>query len=900
MRQIMSWTENTYANFAASWRQASSKKKALMYVAVYTIVFLTAFLIAYSPFLLSGKTFIWQFDGRTQHFPYMVYIGKTLRRIVLNLMNGQFVIPQFDLNIGPGDDVIGFLSSQGQTDPLLLLSAFVPVRYSEYLYDFLVFFRVYLAGLTFSFLCFYFGKRAMHTLIGSVVYCFSGYAIYCSVRHPHFINPMISLPLLIVGTDKILKKEKPYLFILAMCYAALCGFYHLYMMTIILAVYALVRFFDLHKENRPKEFLTISGGGMSAYLLGIGLAAVIFLPAVAEFLNAGRAGFSNYNGAYSLQYYGGRVRGLFSPPGTWDTPALAVIVLFAFCVLAFSKGRRTLKILIVTALAVLLTSLGGLVMGGFQYSSNRWTFGLALVAAYAVANTLPDMLNLSRKQQKMFLAVFVAYALMCAVLELMKAKLLGKVIVYAPFLAVFLISTLLVFTKCGTMSRGIRECMCLMLVIVNVGVNGIYKFAPDQGNYVGEFQKSRYEVKRLESAVERELEPYLSNAPKGRGDGTEFSVNTSMVWQIPGLLSFTSILNRNFIEFLNRLENCGNWMNFYIYSTDQRAAANTLLSVKYQVESEDRAGYVPYGYRQIQKTEKGNLIYENNYALPWGYTYDRAISYDQVDDLNGVMKQEVMLQAIALDEEQAGINLNTLQFDEKRLPYKVICKDCTWKDGKLIVSKANADVMLRFSMPKNVEGYVRLKGFDINDSGISDFYFRVKCEDVVKTASAASHLFTWYYGRENYLFNLGYSERERNSLTITFPVKGTFKLKDIELIALPMDNYPARVEALRAEPLKNIRWGTNTLTGTVDLSKDKILCVSVPYSKGWSATVDGQKADILRGNYMFLALPLKAGHHDIVFSYCTPGLKLGAVISALSAALVAGMFMRDRRRRKAQ
>lgn len=271
MRQIMSWTENAYENFAASWRQASPKKKALMYLGVYTIVFLTAFLIAYSPFLLGGKSFVLINDGRNQYFRYLVYIGTTLRRIAQNLLNGKFAVPLFDINIGAGADVIGFLSSQGQTDPLLLLSAFVPVSCSEYLYDFLVIFRVYLAGLTFSFLCFYFGKRAMHTLIGSVVYCFSGYAILCSMPNPHFINPMISLPLLIVGTDKILKKEKPYLFIFAMCYAALCGFYHLYMMTIILAVYALVRFFDLHKENRPKEFLMISGGVCRHIFSGSGL-----------------------------------------------------------------------------------------------------------------------------------------------------------------------------------------------------------------------------------------------------------------------------------------------------------------------------------------------------------------------------------------------------------------------------------------------------------------------------------------------------------------------------------------------------------------------------------------------------------------------------------------------------
>ena len=156
----------------------------------------------------------------------------------------------------------------------------------------------------------------------------------------------------------------------------------------------------------------------------------------------------------------------------------------------------------------------------------------------------------------------------------------------------------------------------------------------------------------------------------------------------------------------------------------------------------------------------------------------------------------------------------------------------------------------------------------------------------------------YYEGQEDYLINLGYSEQERTSLTITLTNRGTSQLEDIELYALPMDSYPERVEALRAEPMENIHWGTNSLTGTVDLSRDKILCVSVPYSKGWTATVDGEKAEILKGNYMFMCLPLTEGHHDIEFHYCSPGIRLGAAMSAVSLCIVVGMLVCDRRKKR--
>ena len=68
--------------------------------------------------------------------------------------------------------------------------------------------------------------------------------------------------------------------------------------------------------------------------------------------------------------------------------------------------------------------------------------------------------------------------------------------------------------------------------------------------------------------------------------------------------------------------------------------------------------------------------------------------------------------------------------------------------------------------------------------------------------------------------------------------------------------------------------------------RNKILCLSIPYSKGWTAKVDGQKTRLLKGNYAFIALPLEAGHHDIVFTYFTPGLKVGLGCFAISFIVV--------------
>ena len=116
------------------------------------------------------------------------------------------------MTLGYGGDILTTLNYYSFGDPLDLLSILVPYRYTEYLYSFLVIFRIYLSGLSFSYYCKTHGHEGMHVLIGSIMYSFCGYTIIFATRHPFFINPMIYLPLLLVGIDQMLENKKSVLF----------------------------------------------------------------------------------------------------------------------------------------------------------------------------------------------------------------------------------------------------------------------------------------------------------------------------------------------------------------------------------------------------------------------------------------------------------------------------------------------------------------------------------------------------------------------------------------------------------------------------------------------------------------------------------------------------------------
>ncbi|HEX7594627.1 MAG TPA: YfhO family protein, partial [Anaerolineae bacterium] len=63
---------------------------------------------------------------------------------------------------------------------------------------------------------------------------------------------------------------------------------------------------------------------------------------------------------------------------------------------------------------------------------------------------------------------------------------------------------------------------------------------------------------------------------------------------------------------------------------------------------------------------------------------------------------------------------------------------------------------------------------------------------------------------------------------------------------------------------------------------------------GWAAKVDGVDAPIHRADYIFRAVAVSAGTHQIVFEYRPTTLYLGAAVSALALLIVIGIFAASR------
>jgi hypothetical protein len=89
--------------------------------------------------------------------------------------------------------------------------------------------------------------------------------------------------------------------------------------------------------------------------------------------------------------------------------------------------------------------------------------------------------------------------------------------------------------------------------------------------------------------------------------------------------------------------------------------------------------------------------------------------------------------------------------------------------------------------------------------------------------------------------------------------------------------------------LISLREEGNSRTIDLVVSQPGYLVLAYTHYPGWHATVDGRPTEILRANYVFMALPLGPGEHQVMLRFQPMSLMLGAVLSGLSLLVVIGM-----------
>lgn len=901
---------------AAVCLQERVRHKTAAYFVIYTAAFALMFALVFAVFIREGKTFLWRADTVSQYYPRAVFFANYIRDLLSNFLKGDFTLPMYDFRMGLGSEVVYSM------EPLYFLFALFGADKTEFTYNLLVVLRFYLAGVTLSVLCLYFKKDYFSTFIASAVYVFCGFSLFGGARHTMFMIPMILLPLQIIAIEEILRRRRWYLCTILTALALFSNYYFLYMSTFGMGVYFLVRYFCGSGKKSLRDFI---GRGLvicGTYLLGAAMACVILVSNFGLYVGSGRSGSAIIK-TPSLFFYSPEwlLRCFMSfpttanSPGDWLKLGFLPIAFFAVVFLFARKGRRELKIFSVISLILMALPLSGFVLSGFSAISNRWCYMIALLAAYLVAECLPDMRCMSRREIIACAAVAGVYgyfAFFGNYLDTNFTKL--AFFCLCVTFAVLLLSQ----DHVKKLTQYGKQGLMILLTFAMVFHSGytLFGIANVAGEYTSPGESARRSGNTPLTAVKETGDEDFYRVASPRLD--YLTISSSIMYDYNSIYMFNSTLNGSITEYLEKM-GAASYSATQLMGMNNRAFMEALAAVKYYAYYPDDTRAMPCGYEEVLRTnvnDSETVVCENQYALPIGYTYKEAMTREELEQYDVLERQEVMMQRVMLEDEklaqewesadEAGAEKTadasgTPETTAERLKIKSTKESgIRLLDTALIAGMEEIDtgsgeteeqddtytLKLKFNSLPDSETYLILKNGVLKGDGSEtpiNLIFRVGDERYsFKFRSDDDR-----YGsqQQDYVFNLGYHKEKITSCTLRMDREGMIQFDSMELYSQPMERLADYTAALTGDVLEDVELDTNKVSGHISLDEDKILTLSIPYQRGWTAYVDGEPAELQRANYMYMALPLKAGEHTVELEFAIPGMKYALVIMPAAVIL---------------
>ena len=303
--------------------------------------------------------------------------------------------------------------------------------------------------------------------------------------------------------------------------------------------------------------------------------------------------------------------------------------------------------------------------------------------------------------------------------------------------------------------------------------------------------------------------------------------------------------------------------------------AAMLLNVKYIFASEDEF-YPGNTFTETEKVVDGEVIhcYENNMLLPLGYmvdaNLDTAFDYnfsnpfitmndygkavlDNNADLFTPVVQYTELSLLNFDVG-AGADLEEQEDEKSRVALEVPAGENVF----LFVSTYMDKIMVE--MHNEETGEVERTTFD-------DLKFK-------KILSI---------GVKDYDRTIVISPKDENIDEVSFY---SYKMNEDVLMQI--------YDVLSEQPIELQTFRNRSFTGNIRVNEEGVMLLSVPYDKGWTVKVDGQKTQTFAWKDAFLAFELSEGEHTLEFKYCPAGFREGLVISILSLGI--SLFITGRSR----
>ena len=785
-----------------------------------------------------GENCILHVDMYHQYCPFFMEMQDKLTN------GGSFL---YSWNLGLGSDFVG-LYAYYLASPLNWLLLLCPEGLVIEFMTLTIWIKIALAGLFFFwYLKEHFsligkdGKYHTNTvfpaLIFSTAYAFSGYVATYS-WNIMWMDSIALAPLIILGLELLVKKNKPGLYYVSLAISILSNFY----ISLIICIFLVLYFAVLFLEQKKGKFMACVRFAWYSLLAG-GTGAILLIPE-AKILSYAESADTTFPEA--IEWYFGIVEELsrlcataapYTGNDHWPNlycGSFTVLLVILYVFNGRIKWTRKLPRVLLLVLFILSFACNYLdyFWHGLRFPNSlpgRQSFLFIFLMLVVGFETY-----LKRKGCYIW-QVLVAMALCFAMLIAGGIKTDASItdplafILTGIFIAAYGICFML--HRIGTkqirmMMKGFMFGLAMGEILLNMAITGFYSLS--RTSYLAKMDD--YQV-LLELVEEGDTTFYRVE------DYERKTKNDDALYGYPSGTIFSSLMNIDISRFYQSVYMEGG-RNYYCYN-GATPLVSAMLSVKYMLSDNNMGNNA---LRELVATSGDYYLYENKYCLPLGF----MMSEESIENWQYTSGQKVN------HINQLG---TVLGVEEQMLTKADVYMEV--EEGETSITVGEAGIYYANYAKCGAENL----NIRVNDGPITRY-------------NKTTH---------RYLFELGECQ-PGDEITIT-----NSKSEEITFTVykLNLDAVDAAYQTLNKQTMVTEGYTDTSIRGSIDVTEAGRLVFSIPNEEGWTLYVDGKETEILDFKEAFISVYLNEGHHEIALKYRTPGLGFGASLSAGCVALFA-------------
>ena len=859
-----------------------NSKKTVLTLSFLLPAMITAIYFIYRGFAPFGQSSVLTVDMAQQYVDFFAYFRHTL----LSNPSGFF----YSFGKALGGDMLGTWSYYLMS-PLNFLILLFPISKLPSVIGIITILKYGLAGLTSCFLFIKLHKNSgLISVAFATIYSLIGWMV-ANQLNTIWVDGVILLPIIFWGLLKIMNGKSPLLYTISLAAMLMINYYIGWMIAIFVTAYIVLM--TITKSYNSNSYIKVVSKWLVSSVISGALASWILIPTYFALKS------SKNNLAHSVVKW----KFEFNPldmlakfvDGSFNFSQLAsgtanlfvgslVVILFVY---SFASSKTNLRLKIANALLSVFFILSlsffplDLLWHGLAapvWYPFRFSFIVSFFMIVVALQSLSQIGQTGLEKRPLSIALgIIALGLLYILIFLKKFTFLSiwKVLVTVAFVA---LSAGLLFLFVSKFEQRQKFLSIGLLVIVVLEMGSNLALSLNQLTYLKkddytEFSKILNQANGIVKSKDKGFYRTEKTFSRTRNDALNSNYN--------GGSAFSSTLETDTTKFYN---NTGNPSGiYYAVYANGTTFTDSLLGMKYMYSPRDDAR--KSARRKVQEfltplTSRPDIdkydnigetpyvnIYKNADALPLGfmsrnqYMFPINNSGSTVDYQNQIATQlDSKIGRIA-----QPINYSNISYDNAEpIP--------NLEGGllKKINPTESASIILTIRMKKHHSYYMTLGP---------------RMTDVLLSYKVNGKMLTQYRtSQEETQLNIGSAGNKDRTVKLQIsPNYGKAPIQEVSLFSVDNNKVHKLANELKKNSMKIIDHTSNRVKGTINSTiNGGTMATTIPYSKGWSATVDGEKVGIKKWANMFVSIPVNAGHHKVVLTYEPVGFKLEVVISIVT------------------